>query len=55
MFDLPRPKRRALLLGGLASLAAPALRAQPAWPERPIRWIVNFPPGGAADILSRIL
>ena len=25
------------------------------WPERPIRWIVNFPPGGAADTLSRIL
>lgn len=47
--------RRALLLG---ALAAPALAyAQPlaAWPERPIRWIVNFPPGGSADTLSRIL
>ncbi len=43
--------RRALLL---AALASPAL-AQTGWPERPIRWIVNFPPGGAADTLSRIL
>lgn len=46
--------RRALL----AALAVPAVaraQAPPAWPERPIRWIVNFPPGGAADTLSRIL
>lgn len=43
--------RRALLL---TPLATPAL-AQAPWPERPIRWIINFPPGGAADILSRIL
>ncbi|WP_275433942.1 Bug family tripartite tricarboxylate transporter substrate binding protein, partial [Serratia marcescens] len=29
--------------------------AQTPWPSRPIRWIVNFPPAGAADILSRTL
>lgn len=46
-------RRLALVAAGV--LAAPALRAQPAWPDRPIRWIVNFPPGGAADTLSRIL
>ncbi len=40
----------------LPFLAAPALaQAQASWPERPIRWIINFPPGGAADTLSRIL
>ena len=39
----------------VGALAAPGLRAQTAWPDRPIRWIVNFPPGGAADTLSRIL
>ena len=45
-------KRRLLL----ATLAAPALaQAQAGWPDRPIRWIVNFPPGGAADTLSRAL
>ena len=38
----------------LPFLATPVL-AQASWPERPIRWIVNFPPGGAADTLSRIL
>ena len=43
--------RRRLML---ATLATPAL-AQSPWPDRPIRWIVNFPPGGAADTLSRIL
>lgn len=48
--------RRGLLAAAAALLAAPAaLRAQPAWPERPIRWIVNFPPAGAADILSRAM
>jgi tripartite-type tricarboxylate transporter receptor subunit TctC len=43
-----------------AASAAPALasgvaRAQAGWPSKPIRWIVNFPPAGAADILSRSL
>jgi tripartite-type tricarboxylate transporter receptor subunit TctC len=53
--ELPMPKlfRRAALLG-IPLLAAPAI-AQPTWPDRPIRWVVNFPPGGAADTLSRIL
>jgi tripartite-type tricarboxylate transporter receptor subunit TctC len=43
-------------LGGLA-LAAAALpaRAQAVWPERPVRWIVPFPPAGTADILSRLM
>ena len=51
---MPSPRRLALLATATL-LAAPALRAQTAWPERPVRWIVNFPPGGAADTLSRIL
>ncbi len=47
---------RRTLLGGVALLASPTLPgAESAWPERPIRWIVNFPPAGAADILSRAL
>ncbi|MBL6078618.1 tripartite tricarboxylate transporter substrate binding protein [Belnapia sp. T18] len=53
MTAMPLPRRALLALPAL--LGGPAALAQPAWPERPIRWVVNFPPGGAADTLSRIL
>ncbi len=48
--------RRGLGLAAGGILAAPAVaRAQAGWPERPIRWIVPFPPAGTADIFSRML
>jgi tripartite-type tricarboxylate transporter receptor subunit TctC len=38
----------------LLVMAAGAACAQ-SWPSKPIRWIVAFPPGGGADVLSRML
>lgn len=49
--------QRRMLLGGLtAALATPNLAtAQAAWPNRPIRLMVGWPPGGSVDLLARIL
>ncbi len=51
--------QRRLLLGTLAApLFAPAMaRAQtPAWtPDRPLRLLIGFPPGGASDAAVRII
>lgn len=43
----------ALLAAGSA-LSRSAL-AQEAWPVRPVRMIVPFPPGGSTDVLSRVI
>ena len=47
------PTRRAALALPLGVPAA--ARAQPRFPERPIRIIVPFPPGGTTDVLARAL
>ncbi len=50
--------RRAVLMAGVAALLAlvqpPAARAQ-AWPDKPIRMIVGYPPGGGTDTVARVL
>jgi tripartite-type tricarboxylate transporter receptor subunit TctC len=38
-----------------ATLIAPLPAAQGAYPDKSIRWIVPWPPGGGADVLSRML
>lgn len=47
--------RRSALAGAATALAAPALAQAPWRPERPVRLIVGFAPGGLTDATARLI
>ena len=51
---MSRLNRRHLLQAALA-VTAPAAVAQTGFPSRPIKFIVPYPPGGATDLVGRLL
>jgi tripartite-type tricarboxylate transporter receptor subunit TctC len=46
-------RRRQFVTGAAAALALPALHAQAPWPNRAVRFLVPFAPGGTSEIVAR--
>src|SRR5215471_10085807 len=51
---LPRRQFLHLAAGAAALPVLPRIASAQAYPARPLRWIVGFPPGGGADTVARI-
>jgi tripartite-type tricarboxylate transporter receptor subunit TctC len=47
--------RRHALMASLGAIAAKSVRAQGTYPDRPVRIIVGYAPGGGVDIVARLL
>ncbi|ACY33159.1 hypothetical protein [Comamonas thiooxydans] len=58
MFIHLKLTRRPILaaLAAMAALTSPAMASNVgAWPQKPVRVIVNFPPGSSPDVVARAI
>src|SRR5215470_5703942 len=52
---IPRRHFLHLAAGGIALPAVSRNARAQAWPTRTVRWVVGAPPGGALDVVARIM
>jgi tripartite-type tricarboxylate transporter receptor subunit TctC len=55
MFSLRRSLLSLALLACAGFMAAPAVAQTPAWPQRPVRFLIPLGPGSGADITARLV
>jgi len=52
---MPIRRRFLITVSSLAATLAPTVGRAQAWPSQPLRLVVTFPPGGASDIVARLI